>query len=101
MALHRCPECGHDFEGRANKITCSSTCKGRRDRREKPEVTVKKLYEAAHDGIMGLVGYSGDRDQLITMKAQKRLQVLCIEILQYAPEKVRADIYQQLKETAS
>lgn len=93
----RCPVCLKEFwAARYKAVYCSATCRQRGHRKPAMEEQLGRYYDEAHSGIMALVAVH-DRG-LVGFRAQKRLQSLCIAIIQAVNDQTRGIIYDQLKD---
>lgn len=91
----RCPVCLKEFwAARRSAVYCGAKCRVRAHRKPAMENQIGRFYDEAHSGIMALVAIH-DRG-LEGLRAQKRLQSLCVEILQNVSDETRRVIYSQL-----
>lgn len=92
-----CPVCLKGFRAeRRTAVYCSARCRQRAHRKPPPEAKMKAYYDAAHDGLMGLMTVDGRGVE--SFRAQKMLQSLVIEAIQALPDSTRRIIYSQIKE---
>lgn len=91
----RCPVCLKEFwAARRSAVYCSPKCRVRAHRKPAMEEQIGKYYDEAHSALMALVAVH-DRG-VESYRAQKRLQSLCLSILQSVNDQTRRLIYAQL-----